>query len=777
MSRPAFDPVRACSVLALALAAGAGHANAQCDAAWATHLPTARVDADAAFDTVRQRIVLFGGIDGSSYRADTWESDGIGWRLAATTGPSARRGHKLVYDSVNRRTLMMGGYLQSGGGAGPFQTWAWDGATWRLVDSAGPAYAFTSSAQLESAAAFDSARGRVVLFLANGQTWEYASTGAAAGWTLVSSAGPSARRGMAMTFDRQGRRVILFGGVSGTTRHADTWDWDGSAWRNLGLTGPGARSEARMVYDPGARRVLLFGGAGASGTRIRDTWSLTSGGGWVQLAATGPTNPSTGAGNTMVFDSVRQQAMLIGGSVAPWTDLCVMPAASPGAWASIEFGPSARTGAAIAHDSARRRTVLFGGLSGTRQSDTWEFDGGAWRRLSPATVPPPRTEHAMAYDPVRQRTVLFGGNNGSVNSETWEWDGVDWALRSTSGPSARDRAAMVYDPIRGGVLLHGGATSTGAGSNETWLWNGSTWTRIATGPTRYSHAMAYFPSMDRVILYGGSGAGVSQTAFAWDGAAWTAVGGTGPSPATEHTLTHDPDSSQLLLVGPNTTDAAVWTFDGTTWRRTPNAGGSPRGRTNHVAWIDQVRGRLLIYGGTTGSASLRETWEFRGVGGPRIASTPSWQVSCREGQASFTVQLAAGAAASNVTWLRNGFTVSPGPTAWGSRINALSSPDGLSHTLSIDGVTEADSGGYQCVLESVCTGGSGATVTNPATLRVCSADFNCSGSGAGDGVSEQDIFDFLSAWFAGDQRSDMNRDGELSVEDMFAFLSAFFAGC
>ena len=54
----------------------------------------------------------------------------------------------------------------------------------------------------------------------------------------------------------------------------------------------------------------------------------------------------------------------------------------------------------------------------------------------------------------------------------------------------------------------------------------------------------------------------------------------------------------------------------------------------------------------------------------------------------------------------------------------------------------------------------------------CPADFN----GAG-GLTVQDIFDFLGAWFAGDPRADFNGIGGLSVQDIFDFLSAWFAGC
>ena len=61
--------------------------------------------------------------------------------------------------------------------------------------------------------------------------------------------------------------------------------------------------------------------------------------------------------------------------------------------------------------------------------------------------------------------------------------------------------------------------------------------------------------------------------------------------------------------------------------------------------------------------------------------------------------------------------------------------------------------------------------TTPPALP-CAPDFNLSG-----GVSVQDVFDFLAAWFAGDPRADFNNSGTVTVQDIFDFLAAWFAGC
>jgi hypothetical protein len=54
----------------------------------------------------------------------------------------------------------------------------------------------------------------------------------------------------------------------------------------------------------------------------------------------------------------------------------------------------------------------------------------------------------------------------------------------------------------------------------------------------------------------------------------------------------------------------------------------------------------------------------------------------------------------------------------------------------------------------------------------CGPDFN-----GMDGVTVQDIFDFLNAWFAGNPRADYNGVDGITVQDIFDFLNAWFVGC
>jgi subtilisin-like proprotein convertase family protein len=67
--------------------------------------------------------------------------------------------------------------------------------------------------------------------------------------------------------------------------------------------------------------------------------------------------------------------------------------------------------------------------------------------------------------------------------------------------------------------------------------------------------------------------------------------------------------------------------------------------------------------------------------------------------------------------------------------------------------------------------GTACNAPGNAAAPCCRADFSQAG-----GVTIQDVFDYLGAFFAGSSAADFNGGG-VSVQDIFDFLSAYFAGC
>ena len=78
-------------------------------------LPSARSEHTAIYDPVRDRMVVFGGNAGSGYCNDVWELSLEGspaWSALAPAGtlPSARAEHTAIYDPVRDRMVVFGGY-------------------------------------------------------------------------------------------------------------------------------------------------------------------------------------------------------------------------------------------------------------------------------------------------------------------------------------------------------------------------------------------------------------------------------------------------------------------------------------------------------------------------------------------------------------------------------------------------------------------------------------------------------------------------------------------
>jgi hypothetical protein len=309
--------------------------------------------------------------------------------LSACSGASGigvRNAHGLVYHGARASTVLYGGADESRVRG---DTWEWDGVSWRFVTAEGP------PPRTFPAMAYDAARERIVLFGGNAvlfgsapdpatffsDTWLFES----GRWRELTTPGPGARAEAAMAYDEARDRVVLFGGYrlddeAETTRLGDTWEWDGSSWREVRVVGPSARNGASLAYSPAHRGVILFGGNGPSA----ETWR---------------------------FDGT--------------------------AWEPLEPAPEGRFNAATAFDGTNGCVLRFGGWNGSeREGDTWLF-AGSWRRLE-VTGPPPRNHAAMAFDAPRRRLVLFGGHDGEmVFGDTWEWNGERWSLALAGEASKR----------------------------------------------------------------------------------------------------------------------------------------------------------------------------------------------------------------------------------------------------------------------------------------------------------------------------------------------------
>ncbi len=310
--------------------------------------------------------------------------------------------------------------------------------------------------------------------------------------------GPSPSVGAAAAFDSVRGRLVLFGGaVPSASAFADTWEWDGKDWTQVADTGPDARSGHALTFDSGRGRLVLFGGVGADGSLRGDTWEW-DGENWTQVADTGPDARS---GHALAFDSGHSLTVLFGGGASG-------PALRGDTWAwdgsswtqEQDVGPVARQGHGLTFDDARSQVLLYGGETGDAAvGDTWTWDGTQWTERS-HFGPPACVDAGLVFD--GGAALLYGGVASITNptaqvfAGSWEWDGKDWTQRQDIGPGPRWGHAMAFDSTRGCTVLHGGASVPPADTKVASHLLGDTWeergTPVAPPPPLSSYTIVEF---------------------------------------------------------------------------------------------------------------------------------------------------------------------------------------------------------------------------------------------------------------------------------------------
>ncbi len=222
--------------------------------------PPARGEHKMAYDSVRNKVVLFSGFNNNfGSLNDTWEYD-CGthtWtELNPANTPPGRSGFAMAYDPLNNVTVV------HGGSGGRQDTWTWNGTNWMQLASA-----TQPGARADHALAFDGKRlmlhgGITTSATVLNDTWGFTGTG----WTLLSVLGPTRyRHGMA--YNPACGSVTLFSGNATN----NTYEWDGQEWCLVtATTSPSTREYPATAYD--GQGVLVFGGQATNLSQLGDTW-------------------------------------------------------------------------------------------------------------------------------------------------------------------------------------------------------------------------------------------------------------------------------------------------------------------------------------------------------------------------------------------------------------------------------------------------------------------------------------------------------------------------
>jgi hypothetical protein len=676
---PALEPWKRDVMLGIARAPRAGvQQTTTADGSWKSFCPEQRMDASAIYDPVRKRMIVFGGKSDQWYRNDTWALTLTGsptWSPLATTGtpPIGRTAPSAIYDATRDRMVIFGGY---DGTNRYHDVWALalSGAmAWTDITPPGGILSGPTPRYYHTAI-YDPVRDRMLVLggydsFYEGDVW--ALSFSANTWTQLAPAGtgPVALVNHTSIYDPVRDRMLTFGGFDGTHRSDTTWVMTLAGtptWSRLSPSGtpPLGLTGARGAYDPVRDRLVVSGGYDGSYENAEWALSLSGSPAWNTIVASGA--PPTGrASHDAIYDPNGDRMVVFDGTDGPnglvyhlLDDTWSLTLGGSPAWSELPPGPNVparRVYSSAIVDPVRKRMVIYGGHDGTDLGNpnyfgdvaAWSIGASpAWSVITPSGTPPvARAGHTAIYDPLRNRMLVFGGiGNLSGFNDVWALSlGATpaWTLITPSGtpPSARFFHSAVYDFKRDRMLVFGGRFGISY-YNEVWALSLSgtpAWTLLTPTGTppagRAFHAAIYDPVRDRMLVYGGLGEFQATLADAWalnlaSNPAWVPITTVGSAfLVSSYSGVYDPVRDRMLLFGGYNTTLSLSYVDalslsGTpTWSSPAPTGDPSPERYYQTTVYDAVNDQLLIFGGQ-GYVQRHDVWSLY-WGTPLLDATPA----------------------------------------------------------------------------------------------------------------------------------------------------------
>lgn len=667
--------------------------------------PSARRFHAMAYDALHQQLVLFGGITAVSGTivvvGDTWVWDGSNWtQMSPSTSPSARSGHVMAYDTARQRVVLFGGVGGLASNSTIFgDTWVWDGSNWTQETPA------TSPPAREVAVmTYDDTNQRSLLFggttspIASsstilGDTWAWDGTN----WTqLMPAASPPARINAQLAYDSAHEQAILFGGLtvaSGViTGFSDTW-----------LFGSGAQTQVTINVPASVQ--FTFNGTAYTGSQ-----TINIAPGTYSLSTASP--QSTGPGSQVVFVSwsdapgqshsvsVGATAITItgtyntqyqlttnaspaaGGSVSPLTGfydanvpLGVTAVANGGyafaSWSGACSGngsctvPMSGPTPVTANFAATGALVTINVPAGIQFSlNGTTYTGSQTVVLAPGSYPLSTSSPQLATPLSQVRFVSWSDNGGQSHqlvvaasmtvTGTFE---TQYVLTAIASPANEGTVTpLIPGPFydEGTLVIVEATPNAGA---EFDFWGGDcsgssvaclvtmsqphqvvahfgvpqNWVQLfpsKSPPPRSFQAMAYDAGHHLAVIFGGieglpftNGSNNVPLGDTWlsDGITWSQLTGKGPSVRWGAMMAYDANHNQIILFGgrpdntllPSAGLSDTWALDLGTGVWTLKSLSGPARYEASMAFDPQI-GKVLLFGGLTGALTLSDTWAWNG---------------------------------------------------------------------------------------------------------------------------------------------------------------------
>lgn len=262
-----------------------------------TSAPTARA-AMAMAEGPGGSILMFGGADKEGPLTDTWIFSAGAWKQARpATPPRATGAYAMAFDEKRGVSVLVGLDMS---------IHEWDGSDWSQVKT--PA---SPPVRSEFSLAYDPGLGAMLLFggldYATGDDlsdlWAYDG----ATWKkLESKDGPMARHGAVLAWSPANSALLLFGGKNFYGRYADTWLFDGRVWKAQAPADSPPVCENLLIASGGFGPVLVCS-APADDTSLVWQWS---GKNWLR----GPDLPKSRAQGGIAQDRAGKAIVVFGGA-------------------------------------------------------------------------------------------------------------------------------------------------------------------------------------------------------------------------------------------------------------------------------------------------------------------------------------------------------------------------------------------------------------------------------------------------------------------------------
>jgi Galactose oxidase, central domain len=576
------------------------------------HSPGERSGHALLYDSNRSRIVLFGGRHNNpstnvqALLNDTWIFQNGDWsQLATPSTPTARTVPAAAFDPLRDRVVLFGGNVFDTDGKTIItihDTWEFDGTTWTQRTSDGPKIG-------KPILVYDDATHQLILLgldetsTTKQTTLMYIYDAASGTWNQSKPDGlPPCVNEAHVAFDGETNSVILVGGVcSDSNTTEDTFSWDGDKWTKLTVKTLIDRAfGGGIAYDAARKTLLQYGGTIAfAGSRV-GTFGFHDGD-WAVIPDTFSPVPRA---LPVAFTFPQNNALYVYGGHDESQTYEELWVRSNGQWSQVtgDNKPALCDNPLGTFDSDRQRFIIV-----CNAGNVFEFDGTTWtNKKDLKDKPPAHRLGQLSYNPTLKKTVLFGGyDETDFLDQTWLWDGTVWTRIKKDAAPPRGQAVMWYDATMKKTLLYGGIGRKDKDSRierfaDMWSFDGTGWTNMKvdaanTPGMRYSTSYAIDPNTGHLFVFGGllytkdSSTGVETQKYVndiweWDGAKWTKLSPAVSPEARENSgFTYDPLLGRMVLFGGFAAHyyGDLWLFDTTTksWQSLMESPGSGRRRT------------------------------------------------------------------------------------------------------------------------------------------------------------------------------------------------------